>query len=317
MRDSSSTIASQAAWTWATVLIAGCATGPAGATRPEERSSPPPTETAARPPVEAAPSVRPTAPLPPPEQPGEPLGRLPWVNPARCLLSCTYDPSTSLVRINDRGDPDAVGPHQVHRSIQEPLRALVAAAREAGHTARVSSAFRSYEDQARLFRGMKQIGRAARPGHSEHQLGTAVDLRLPTSAAIGWLAEHAASYGFALSYPEGKQRITGYRPEPWHLRFVGAALAEVLRQNGQTLEELFREKPDRAESGSCEDCPLSISRTRCGAVTAAGRCKGTVLAWCYDGALATVDCAVSHQRCGRQPDAGEYECLGPARPPAE
>ncbi len=297
--------------TWVIVLLAGCATSPVRSAPSEERRSPPTTETAARPSVEAASSGPPTAPPRAAEEPGEGLGRLGWVNPARCLSSCTYDPSASLVRIDDQGVPDADGPHQVHRSIQEPLHALVAAAREAGHAVRLTSAFRSYADQARLYRGMKQIGRAARPGHSEHQLGTAVDLRLPTSAAIGWLAEHAAAHGFALSYPEGKQRITGYRPEPWHLRFVGAALAEALRQNGQTLEELFRARPDRGESGNCEDCPLAISRPRCGAVTAAGRCKGKVLQWCYDGALATVDCAVSHQRCGVQPDAGDYGCLGP------
>ena len=86
---------------------------------------------------------------------------------------------------------------------------------------RINSAFRSYREQARVFRTMKERGRAARPGHSEHQLGTAIDLKLPTTAAIDWLGEHAFEYGFALSYPPGKQRLTGYRPEPWHMRFVG------------------------------------------------------------------------------------------------
>jgi hypothetical protein len=175
----------------------------------------------------------------------------------------------------------------------------------------VSSAFRSYEDQVNVFRTMKQPGRAARPGHSEHQLGTAIDLKLPTKAAIEWLADSAAAHGFALSYPDGKQRITGYRPEPWHIRFVGLALANELREKGITLEELFRARPELGESGTCGDCPSPISRARCGAVTEEGQCKGTVLKWCYDGALATVDCAVSNQRCDRNEETRRLDCVGP------
>jgi hypothetical protein len=174
---------------------------------------------------------------------------------------------------------------------------------------RIESAFRSYDDQMRLFGQIKQVGRAARPGHSEHQLGTAVDLRLPTSAAITWLAEHARDHGFALSYPNGKQRITGYRPEPWHVRFVGDELATQLHDNNWSLEELFRSRPDLGESGSCDDCPLPASRTPCGAIAAAGTCDGTVLRWCYDDALATVDCAASKQRCGRARTSDPYDCI--------
>jgi hypothetical protein len=174
---------------------------------------------------------------------------------------------------------------------------------------RIESAFRSYDDQERLFKKIKQVGRAARPGHSEHQLGTAIDFRLPTTAAIRWLGEHAAEHGFALSYPDGKQRITGYRPEPWHVRFVGNELAKELREQATTLEELFRTRPQLGESGRCDDCPLPASRTACGAITAAGTCDGTVLQWCYDGALATVDCAASKQRCGRPAESDDHDCI--------
>ena len=155
---------------------------------------------------------------------------------------------------------------------------------------------------------MKERGRAARPGHSEHQLGTAIDLRLPTTAAIDWLGEHAFEYGFALSYPPGKQRLTGYRPEPWHVRFVGREIAAELHRRGGTLEELFRARPELGESGSCEDCPAAISRKACGEITAAGACEGTVLTWCYDGALAAVDCAVSEQPAS-PPTAGRARRL--------
>jgi hypothetical protein len=121
---------------------------------------------------------------------------------------------------------------------------------------------------------------------------------LPTTAAIDWLAEHAAGFGFVRSYPDAKQRITGYRPEPWHVRWVGPALAAEVLATGAPLEEFFRQQPGAGESGSCADCPLPASRAPCGAIDAAGTCKGDVLIWCYDGALAAVDCTASQQHCG-------------------
>jgi D-alanyl-D-alanine carboxypeptidase len=229
--------------------------------------------------------------------------RLPWVNPARCLPSCAFDPGPTLRRLDDRGRASARGKFRVDEAAADALSGLLAAARAAGHTMRISSAYRSYREQTRLFRSIKERGRAARPGHSEHQLGTAIDLRLPSTAAIDWLAEHAFEHGFALSYPPGKQRLTGYRPEPWHVRFVGAPLAGDLHQHGWTLEELFRARPGLGESGDCADCPAALSRRSCGAVTTAGSCQGTVLTWCYDGALAAVDCAVSEQTCAAAPRA--------------
>jgi D-alanyl-D-alanine carboxypeptidase len=284
------------------LLLVGCATAPPPAP-PASRPLPSRPSTAALPPPSAAP-----APLPPPP-PRRSGPRLAWVNPARCLPACTYDPSPTLVRVDEAGEPSARGAHRVADSAQPALRDLIAAARQAGHLVKVSSAFRSYRDQARVWNGTKEPGRAARPGHSEHQLGTAIDLRLPTTAAIDWLAEHAPSFGFALSYPDGRQRITGYRPEPWHVRFLGRELAEQIHGQGTTVEETLRAEPDLAEWGSCQDCPLSASRSSCGKVTVDGLCQGTVLTWCYDGALATVDCAVSGQRCGDSPRTGKPDCL--------
>ena len=301
------------------ILIAGCAAAP---------PSPPPRVPAARGPQVAPAEAKAETPVPAPAASGAPAAapetaatsapaasgapaarRLAWVNPARCLTSCDQDPNRALTRINDRGEPDRRGKHHVEAEAARALRELLAAARAAGHTLRVSSGFRSYQDQARVFRDIKETGRAARPGHSEHQLGTAIDLRLPASAAIDWLAEHAAEHGFALSYPAGKQRLTGYRPEPWHVRFVGREIAAELHARRLTLEELFRARPDLGESGTCQDCPLPLSRAECGAVTNEGRCDGTVLTWCYQGALAAVDCAVSSQTCGRDPATGQPDCL--------
>jgi len=244
-----------------------------------------------------------------------PPQRLPWVNPARCLIACAADPAAPLQRLDERGAPSPRGKYRVAATAAAPLAALLAAAREAGFRLRVSSAFRSYREQARLFRSIKERGRAARPGHSEHQLGTAIDLRLPSSKAIEWLADHAFEHGFALSYPPGKQRLTGYRPEPWHVRFVGNALAAELHQRGWTIEDLFRARPELGESGTCADCPAASSRARCGTVTDIGDCQGTVLTWCYDGALAAVDCAVSQQVCGRGDGDGPPDCRSVSEAP--
>jgi zinc D-Ala-D-Ala carboxypeptidase len=248
---------------------------------------------------------------PPPPAPGTavlPTARLPWVNPARCLAACAFDPGPALRRLDDQGQPSARGKHRVDAAAVPALGDLIKGARGAGYRIRVNSAYRSYREQARVFRTMKERGRAARPGHSEHQLGTAIDLRLPSTAAIDWLAEHAADFGFALSYPPGKQRVTGYRPEPWHVRFVGPEVAAELHRRGWTLEELFRAQPEMGESGSCRDCPAAVSRKACGAVTTAGSCQGTVLTWCYDGALASVDCSVSEQTCAAAGGDGEADC---------
>ncbi len=80
---------------------------------------------------------------------------------------------------------------------------------------------------------------SAMAGHSEHQLGTVIDVS--TSELRGalddafagtetgkWLAGHADEFGFAFSYPEGKENLTGYMWEPWHLRWVGPPAARAL-----------------------------------------------------------------------------------------
>jgi zinc D-Ala-D-Ala carboxypeptidase len=286
-------------------LVVGCGARTARPPSADERRPPPSSELAPATPPDAA-DLAGSVESPPTATSLPPQPRLAWVNPARCATPCAYDPQDDLVRVDDQGGLDAAGKHRVHRSIQEPVRDLVSAARAAGHKIRIESAFRSYDDQARVFKQTKQVGRAARPGHSEHQLGTAVDFRMPTTAAIQWLAERAPARGFALSYPDGKQRTTGYRPEPWHVRFVGNEIANELTAKGMTLEELFRSRPELGESGSCDDCP-GTARVTCGDITAAGKCDGTVLKWCYDGTLATVDCAAFKHRCARTAD--NFDCI--------
>jgi D-alanyl-D-alanine carboxypeptidase len=92
---------------------------------------------------------------------------------------------------------------------------------------------------------------SARPGHSEHQTGLALDVvacdtrcgGLDGFGATGqsaWVAEHAWEYGFVVRYENVGSGVTGYAPEPWHLRYIGVDLAAAYHAGGfHTLEEFF------------------------------------------------------------------------------
>jgi len=91
---------------------------------------------------------------------------------------------------------------------------------------------------------------SARPGFSEHQTGLAADITSSSGSCHleicfketpegKWIAAHAHEYGFIIRYPEGKEAITGYQYEPWHLRYVSTPLATELKDSGQTMEEFF------------------------------------------------------------------------------
>ncbi len=117
----------------------------------------------------------------------------------------------------------------------------------------ISSGYRSYSLQEDLYSGyVLRDGKeaadtySARAGHSEHQTGLAFDLNSIsdefTNTPEGkWVHENAWRYGLILRYPYGKDDITGYKHESWHLRYVGKELAEKLYNNGDwiTLEEYF------------------------------------------------------------------------------
>jgi D-alanyl-D-alanine carboxypeptidase len=120
------------------------------------------------------------------------------------------------------------------RSVAEAaLRRLGEAARKAGITLLASSAYRSFDYQVTVYaRNVKALGQgeadreSARPGTSQHQLGTVVDFGSITpafadTAAGRFVAEHAAEYGWSLSFPDGYEDVTGYLWECWHWRYIG------------------------------------------------------------------------------------------------
>ncbi|WP_214467986.1 M15 family metallopeptidase [Microbacterium flavescens] len=143
------------------------------------------------------------------------------------------------------------------------LTALVTAAREAGvGEIALESGFRSYQTQEGSYgRQVAQRGQegadlvSARPGFSEHQSGLAADVvacagecgsldDLAASAQGAWIVDHAWEHGWIVRYSEGSTDVTGYSPEPWHLRYIGAELARTYHDGGWTsLEEFFGLEP--------------------------------------------------------------------------
>ena len=128
--------------------------------------------------------------------------------------------------------------HLVRRLVIRDLRAMVSAAREDGVTLEVTSGYRSYDGQASLHRHYADLLgpadgllRAARPGHSEHQLGTALDFAA-APGAHAWLGGNGWRYGFLVSYPAGQRDVSCYTDEPWHLRYYGRARAAEIAESG-------------------------------------------------------------------------------------
>lgn len=139
------------------------------------------------------------------------------------------------------------------------LEKLFAKAKEQGIELYAVSGYRSYRTQKSLFdtyvktQGAEHAAAySAVPGKSEHQTGLAMDVsgadaktRLEESFGATpegkWLAANCAQFGFIIRYLQGKEDITGYAYEPWHLRYVGKAIAEDIMSRGITLEDYLQQ----------------------------------------------------------------------------
>jgi D-alanyl-D-alanine carboxypeptidase len=186
-------------------------------------------------------------------------------------LSPDYAP-TDLVSLNDLGIPTYNNdPEQLRFQAAMDLAEMFALAQREGIHLLVRSAYRSYAVQAATYaqfveeemRAAEQAGQpitrqeaetranrySARPGYSQHQLGTTVDITSADATDLvpdfgrtpagRWLHDNAHKFGFVFSYPEGKERLTGYIYEPWHLRWIGRGHAEMLH----ALDYLNPESP--------------------------------------------------------------------------
>jgi zinc D-Ala-D-Ala carboxypeptidase len=147
-------------------------------------------------------------------------------------------------------------PLLVRSEVIDDLAALREAAAAAGVPLGVVAAYRSYDEQARLFERRKQqlgnseaLAKTARPGHSEHQLGTAVDFRSAGERDVNenwdrtpagkWVNANAWRFGFVQSYPRGREGVTCYGNEPWHFRYFGRTLAAEIHRSRLTVREFL------------------------------------------------------------------------------
>jgi zinc D-Ala-D-Ala carboxypeptidase len=177
-------------------------------------------------------------------------------------LSADYEPS-DLVSVAAAG---FAGAHLLRAVVIEDLAALRTAAVAEGVALAVQSAYRSFAYQEQVHaRWVAALGAerarrvSARPGHSEHQLGTAVDFTTdggpPPWELADWaqtpegafLEAHAHRFGFVMSYPRDAEARSCYDYEPWHYRWVGRDLAAAVHASGEPLRAyLFTHFPPSA-----------------------------------------------------------------------
>ncbi len=142
----------------------------------------------------------------------------------------------------------------------QAVKEMLAAAEEEDVRIYVLSAYRSYQKQAEVYEevvehiGEEEAARvSAKPGHSEHQLGTTIDFTTPrvdydlvesfgATPEGEWLAQNAGRFGFVMSYPQDKEQVTGYAYEPWHFRYVGVDVAAAVAESGLTLYEYLLDR---------------------------------------------------------------------------
>lgn len=171
-------------------------------------------------------------------------------------LPADYAP-TDLVPASTAGLSGSSGTKLVRSVLVDDLADMHEAWLEAGLSMIVESAYRSYGSQAAtLDSWVSRLGyaeallRTARPGHSEHQLGTAIDVTSPgwsgrfgdwaaETAEGAWMADNAWRYGFVMSYPAGSEAQTCFGYEPWHYRWIGREAAADHRSSGLPLRKLL------------------------------------------------------------------------------
>ena len=166
-------------------------------------------------------------------------------------LSSDYVPS-DLVQVDRRFTENNT---KVVSIANDNFVKLAEAGVEAGVYLLATTCYRDYNFQSILYNnyvkndGVKNADTySARPGSSEHQLGYSLDLtnnnhvdfdNFVYTEEYKWLKDNAHKYGFILRYPEGKEYITGYIFEPWHIRYVGEEIATYIYENNITYEEYY------------------------------------------------------------------------------
>lgn len=240
---------------------AGSVVPPIAISQPEEPLLLPVTPAIDPPPVEPEPapveaSPQPVAPEPTPQVVSDPAEITVLVN-KQYRLPAEYRPDDLVIPNVPFLFTGADDRRLMRREAAQALESMVEAAEQSGIYLAAASGYRSYETQHYLFNHYMRIygedharRYSAEPGHSEHQTGLAMDVSGRSGACAiddcfagtpeaEWLKEHAHRFGFIIRYPAGKESITGYAYEPWHLRFTGTAVSQQIFAKRSTLEEYY------------------------------------------------------------------------------
>ena len=142
----------------------------------------------------------------------------------------------------------------VSEVMYDDLISMLSTARENGYTLVVSEGFRSYEEQENAYNNIENYSgkeaaeeKAARAGHSEYQTGLSVIIgpynknldEEVNSLEHEWLVNNSYKYGFILRYEEGKEEITGFKPDAWRFRYVGVDTATEIHNERITFDEYY------------------------------------------------------------------------------
>ncbi len=140
---------------------------------------------------------------------------------------------------------------KVDKTLYDNFKIMADEARKLNLNLYIASGYRSYEYQKVLYNGYLKYDPvnivdtfSARPGHSEHQTGLAIDLSpiddsFAYTKEYSWLKDNAHKYGFILRYPNNFVDLTGYKYEPWHYRYVGVDVATYIYNNNITFDEYY------------------------------------------------------------------------------
>lgn len=186
---------------------------------------------------------------------------------------CTYVDGI-LIANKEIGLPEDYDPGMLPET-EEAFKQLQEAAKEEGLNIYEGSSYRNYQYQIQVYNslvdayGEEYANRiSAKPGYSEHQTGYTVDCNTINQAFIEteegqWLDKHCHEYGFIIRYPEGKEAITGYDYECWHIRYLGVEIATEIWEQDLTLEEYLdvvsiSQEISPTEAVSIEEMPTEV-----------------------------------------------------------
>ena len=145
----------------------------------------------------------------------------------------------------------------------EAFKRMSDAATSKGLKVLATCAYRSYEDQKKIYEGyLKKDPQdfvdtySSRPGFSDHQIGLSIDVwadnktfeEFASTKENEWLKDNAYKYGFIMRYPMKKEYITGYMYESWHYRYVGLDAAKEIHNNNITFDEYYAYYVDNSNS---------------------------------------------------------------------